>query len=360
MRLCRNSSDVFRVQSLLDTGVQKELAGDVKGALKDFSKAIKRSRKSSEAYYRRGNLYSKLGKQKKALSDLNKAINLDPNDAGALVSRALVWKALKKKDNALKDFARAIEIEKKPQSLARIYQYRGDFRRTDTDYSSSIDLKGEVWKSLSKEMGKRMDIAIKDYTMAIELVPDNPEYYLLRADAKSNNNDFSGALNDFEQALQIVPCYSKGLIARAKFHSRKDLKKSLDDYNKAIECDPSYQTGYVLRALIKIRLDDIDSALIDLTRAIEMNPKDSFSFLTRGEIYLKKKRYAEAVTDFTTTIGFHPNGDKAYAARGIAYLYLGKARLAKSDLEKAVKLNPASRNRLQKEIEKYNAEVQQN
>jgi tetratricopeptide (TPR) repeat protein len=51
-----------------------------------------------------------------------------------------------------------------------------------------------------------------------------------------------------------------------------DLTGALDDYNRAIEIDPKHSLAYLNRALIHYDVRDFRAAIDDFQRAIEISP----------------------------------------------------------------------------------------
>ncbi|MDD9797976.1 MAG: tetratricopeptide repeat protein, partial [Alphaproteobacteria bacterium] len=68
-----------RAREYFDSGYEKGRAGDYKGAIEDFNKAIELKPDYTIAYDNRGYANSRLENYLQALADYDKAIKLDPN-----------------------------------------------------------------------------------------------------------------------------------------------------------------------------------------------------------------------------------------------------------------------------------------
>lgn len=129
-------------------------------ALNDFNKMIELDPANPDGYSNRGAVYGYLGKYQAALVDYNKAIELDPNHAASFNNRANVYLRQRKIKQAMADIQKVFEIE---NANANAAQY---------------DTRGCIY--LEK---KEYDLAIKDFTRAIELNPKGKEFYENRARA---------------------------------------------------------------------------------------------------------------------------------------------------------------------------------
>ncbi|PZV87261.1 TPR repeat protein [Algoriphagus aquaeductus] len=79
----------------------------------------------------------------------------------------------------------------------------------------------------------------------------------------------------------------------------KDYTGAISEYNKAIEIDPNYSDAYHLRGTCKSDLGDHRGAIIDLTKAINLNPKEPMRYTNRGLSKLALGQKEEACLDFS-------------------------------------------------------------
>ena len=84
----------------LENGIAKHEKQDFKGAIKDYTKAIKADKKNKVAYYNRGTCELALKDFKSAMTDFNKTIKLDSKFVKAYYSRATVFVSQKKYQEA--------------------------------------------------------------------------------------------------------------------------------------------------------------------------------------------------------------------------------------------------------------------
>ncbi|MFZ1785377.1 MAG: tetratricopeptide repeat protein [Ferruginibacter sp.] len=249
-------------------------------------------------------------------------------------------------------------------------------KNTDTTISrTSISSKyADFMISGANNMIKNNHVdAIKDFTNAIELNPNNPDAFLLRGAENFSIDNYESALNDYTRAIELnsvnpLAFYSRSLLftATKKYaEAVKDLNKAiqlknndpnyfyyrgynkeyLDDdfgaiqeYNKAIELNPEYAEAYSSRGLSKANLKDNIGALQDYNKAIELNPKNHETFYFRGKAKANRNDYKGAIQDYNNAIELNPIYKQAYYARGISYLLLRQKEKGCADLSKAGEL----------------------
>ena len=168
-------------------GNQKYDVEDYKGAISDFSKAIKINPQYGDAYNNRGNVKLDLNIYKGAISDYTKAIKINPQYGDAYYNRGLAKENLKDFEGAIKDYTKAIEIYPKGEDAGDAYHGRG----------------------YAKEMLKDFEGALSDYTKATKLIPENGDLYMDLHFLKISLEDFKGAVSARNKSFEL---YSKDKV----------------------------------------------------------------------------------------------------------------------------------------------------
>jgi tetratricopeptide (TPR) repeat protein len=160
--------------------------------------------------------------------------------------------------------------------------------------------------------------------------------YNSRGIAKAKNQDYTGAIEEYNKALQIdsnsaIVLYNSG-IAKAKL---QEYRAAISDYTKSINLSPDADT-YFNRGLSYFKLSEYSEAILDFNKALSLNPKiNPQIYFERGSANFKLGKFHEAIQDFTESIELDPGNAKAFFNRGIAEYNLKMQSEGCSDLKKA-------------------------
>lgn len=265
------------------------------------------------AYLQRKNIDEKIKEAKAQTEDSLIKIQSKVNDAEKAAKEAkasqLYAQALKEDDpaNAIELYSRSIDIS--PSSNA--YNNRANLKDSINDFTG----------------------AIQDYNNAIELKPQNAFLYEHRAISKSHIKDYLGALSDYKKAIELnseEPDYysGRGII---RYHL-KNYNGALEDYNTAIELNPQNASYYYNRANAECSMKKYKEALEDYNKAIELNSQNAEFYNNRAIVNYKLQKYKEAIEDYSKAIELNPNFLDAYNNRARTY-----RKMAKMEQDQSVK-----------------------
>jgi len=226
-----------------------------------------RATKTAQEYLERSQMHVKEGRNDLALEDVNKAIELDPKNTWAYSKRSSVYLGLaatgmyfggtnmsvepRMCDLALADCSKAIDLE---PTNADFYEKRGTILAFAGKY----------------------ELGLADHTKAIACDPSNPWRYMQRAHfyqlwaahaQLTGNRDLSLALandelamKDYSKAVELAPMAAFVYLDRAQFCMGTHPNLALADLKKAVELEP--KSAYPHRMLatmiaLRQRLDGI-------------------------------------------------------------------------------------------------------
>lgn len=176
------------------------------------------------------------------------------------------------------------------------------------------------------------------------LLPNNTnsaKSYYVRGLSKFDKGDVSGAISDFNQAIQSQSDYAEAYFYRGlAYFDLKNLPKSIADYNKAIDINASYIDAYYNRALILSLMGDKPSAIADYTQVIRLDRNFAAAYNNRGLALLELGDQKQAIDDFNQALQINPGRANSYFNRGLALFRIGNDRAALADYTQAIKLFP--------------------
>jgi tetratricopeptide (TPR) repeat protein len=104
---------------------------------------------------------------------------------------------------------------------------------------------------------------------------------------------------------------------RAYFR-RQDFSRALEDFDEAIRLDPSFNNAYFQRGDVYLALEEYDNALRDFGEVVRLNPDDAIAYRYRGNAYLAKGESENAIRDYDEALRLNPDDSDAREARARA------------------------------------------
>lgn len=187
------------------------------------------------------------------------------------------------------------------------------------------------------EVAAQTAAEIAELTRKINENPDSFESYLERGRVRVNlTDDLDEAIADFSMAIQLRPNDPAGYIGRGDVHKRAhNSAAAMADYAIAIQIDPNSAEAYGHRALLRMDLEDYENAILDWSQAIALDPTDSGSFYCRAGCYQRLGRYNEAIPDYNSAVELEPHSD-VYRFRAENYRQMGNFAAAIADYIEAI------------------------
>lgn len=223
----------------------------------------------------------------------------------------------------------------------------------------SSEVSGQTEKRLFKRGLERMEqnnftLAEIDFSMVIQLNPENEIAFYNRGYCRLRGANYPGAVEDFTRSIEIDHTNNDAFFNRGNalrfigddIKSRENLEsarrvymQALEDLNFAIareRKDPRYLRA---RARIKMGLDDIRGAIKDLDQAIKITKGDMPAYLyDRAEAFLELKDFYEALDDIDRLVQLSPRNPEGYMFRAAVKEQVGDQSGACLDWSRAGEL----------------------
>lgn len=225
--------------------------------------------------------------------------------------------------------------------------------------------------------------ALADLTKAIEMSPEDPEYYFQRANAYWANGQADLALADFDRVISLKHDFLPAYIPRAQIKLWKkdeaaaiadldavehlapkpaDLRFSLGEMYEEIDHFPAAIEQYglwidnhpddsrmaeALRSRCYSRMlqnQDLSNALSDCSGSLHRLEKSDKSYAyvlaNRGLVRVRQGDYVKAIGDFNDALKLMPKNARALYGRAVAESRQGKKAESAADLSAAQVISP--------------------
>ncbi|MFK7923176.1 MAG: tetratricopeptide repeat protein [Bacteroidia bacterium] len=231
-----------------------------------------------------------------AKDDFEHALEIDPNEPTTLRNLGEANLKLEKFDDALYNFTLSIEL--KPEN------------------ADSFRLRAMTY--LRKPPGN-FAAAANDFAQAIKLAPNQADLYQWRAQALQQIGQTETALEVYQHLLDLAPDKAEYYIDRAVMLMEDDPDQAMQDLNQALELEPN-ALAYNNRAFLYFQERDFEAAVLDAKKALDLDPTASIAYATLAEIFaeigdkeqfyaylqLAVDEYYDDIVEVMTYPGFEP------------------------------------------------------
>jgi tetratricopeptide (TPR) repeat protein len=205
--------DLYYLRSQACSKWPREVGGcGLEQAIADVTKAIKLDPSNREYWFARGTYHLDRANQAAAFSDLDKAVELDPGFAVAYAERGSALMGMGELDRAVESFEKALELDPQEcvayRGLAEVYRDRDEYQTAlaacdhALEHCPSLDsiyvVRGQIYLDHTGD-GTR---ALSDFNRAIQIRPNEANYYFERGRAYAQLGQVAEARADYEAYLR--------------------------------------------------------------------------------------------------------------------------------------------------------------
>jgi tetratricopeptide (TPR) repeat protein/predicted aspartyl protease len=256
----------------------------------------------------------------------------------------------KQGDNTDASAPHAAELARRGSALAA----RRDFGPALADLSSAIQLSPNepeyyYQRADAYRASNQADLALADYDRVLMLKQDFLPAYIPRAEIKLAKQDTPGAIADLEAVDKLAPKQADLRLMLAELYERMDrLPAAIEQFSLWMQYHPddsrmlAAAAGRCLSSALQNQ--DLPTALSDcntaMHRADKKNENYSFLFVSRGLVRLRQGDYDKAIADFNDALKIMPKNARALYARAVAESRQNNKKGSETDLEAARQIAP--------------------
>ena len=300
-------------------GVAKFYLDDYSGTVLDCTEAIRRNPYFPNTYELRGLAYINLERFPEAISDYRTATEMSPDLRFLWHNLALCYLETDSLDQA--DSITDIIIKKWAKQ------------------ADGYGLKAQVY--LEKKDTTAAEVCIDK---AIEVDKFNIPAHTAKANILMSHEQYSEAIQHFDESLRLNPKQAGCLINRALCHYHLNhYRDAMADYDQALELEPKNFVGHYNRGLLRANVGEDNLAIEDFNFILSIDPDDMMATFNRATLLENIGDYRGAIRDYTTVINEFPKFLYGYERRAAARRMIGDNAGANRDEEHVLKEQIAHR-----------------
>ena len=253
-------------------------------------------------------------------------MNSTDTNAQAYTFRGQAYAQLEENELALADFSNAIELDPENHeaynSRGNYYQFIAeDLESAVADYENAIDLNNRIPAYHENLAG--LYITLEQYEEAVDAYGDALRFNRDNPELHLESADAKELAGDDRGAAADRRRASDLFIRRAEEKLELDnLEGALDDFNSALELNEASATAHQGRAEILLQLGEEADALESFKRA--------------GQLYTENNRVDNAIAVYDRVLELDDTFLEGYLNRGIAYRNKGIDSQDPADFENAL------------------------
>lgn len=192
---------------------------------------------------------------------------------------------------------------------------------------------------------KQADLSDADIDTALKLKPDDIDALLWRAQRRLTLSDKAGAVADLDAADQAAaPQANNRLMMGHMYQSAGQLPRAIKQYGLWIDAhdeDINLFDAYTSRCWARaLSGQELDQGLSDCNKALHRVSNGPGALASRGLVYLRLGQFERAISDYSAALKRQPKNAWALYGRGLAESQLKKTAEAEADLHAATSLAP--------------------
>ena len=254
-------------------GIETIREGDSEKGIELLNRELQDHPKNGYAYLWIASGRGRRGEYGKAMTAINYALKYLPkkdklNVAWAYKLRALTYLNLEDTVAALADYSQAIKIQPETPDY---YEERAD-----------------IYYDL-----KQYDLSSADYLQMTKIEPGNTDGYMGYGRNLRDQNRLDEAIEQFSYAFKLDKDFSQALAFRAECYAKQQkYEEAVADMIKAIEMDENRKAIY---DLVYIGKDGLDFAVPQLKIQMAKNPNTPLWYILTGLLYKQNNMFRKAV-----------------------------------------------------------------
>lgn len=251
------------------------LQADINTEIDEYNKRKKELSKKEEelntplAHFKKGKEFFFTKQYNNSIIEFEKVLSTNPDEPNSNFFIAESYRNLNKHEEAIIFYKKAYIIKPKPLIAERL-----------------------GWLYMKQ---KKYILAIEQFTNQIELVPNDEVGYYNRGSAKTELNDFYGAIKDYEYAIKLNEDFSMAYNNLSwLYFIKKEYDLAIVYADKSILKDKTNYVAWDSKSEILFQMGKYNECIIACNKAIELNIKSENSYFIKGRALRNLNKTEEA------------------------------------------------------------------
>lgn len=329
----------YAAESHVHLGTARFHAGDLDGAFRHFSVAVKENPTYPDLYYRMGVILHQRGELDEAVAMLRRAIGLNERYFEAVCYLGIVLYEKGEREEADRAFARAVELgAENPGPISKFLSDHIAGRETDIPPLGELcnmiytdtDFDAVMREGIESFNTGRYERAIVCFGDAVSLHPDYADVRFKLGLALLRDAKHEPARSQLLEALRINEIYTEArFYLGISYLDEKMYREALPHFERAVAEKPDYADLQCYLGATCFFLGDLGRARLVLERALEISPS-----YPKARYYYGLLLYA--LGEKQAAVEYIAGGAPELDRPGTAGVSLGLMHLREGNLEEAM------------------------
>lgn len=183
--------------------------------------------------------------------------------------------------------------------------------------------------------------AVQFLSKLVKQSPHSSQAHFLMGIAYSMLDNKTAAIESYDKAVLLSPCFVEALINRAAdLYSIGAYERSVSSSKEALGCDPNNSMAWLNLGNAQQALEQYTDALASYEKALALNPHYAQAWNNAGDVLATLGRLEESLNFTLKAIEIQPVYSDAYSHLGLTYAALHRYEQALSAYVKALQINP--------------------
>lgn len=348
-------------QAIFKQGEAALTSGDLDSAERSFERVVSLDPRAAAAYANLGVIQMRRKHWNAAIVNLARAAKLAPQISGMRLNIGLAYYRQGDYRHAIPAFESVVKEE--PGSLQARYLLGQCYFFTDR-YVEAVDALEPLWPQQSHDLNylyvlttsadkaDRKELADRALARMAEVGEDSAIVHMLLGKAMLNLEAYDDAAKELNAAAEVDPKlpfvhFNLGLL----YSKRGDYPKAREEFEKDIALEPDIVFNYNELDNACFLAGDDAAAEKNYRKALSLDPRIINSHLGLAKVYGRRAEYPKALAELDQAGKLDPQASRIHYLRGQTLVHMGRKVEGKKELEAAVQLSGAQRDKRQKELE---------